>query len=134
VNLETLLPVLGQGAMASPMAALKGPIIAAGKCFRPCLYSEGKYGQSHDRVLPAGALSEGMALAERAELNLETLLTVLGQGALASPMIALKGPNMAAGKFDPAFPLKHQQKDMRLALELGCALMECSACITMKLL
>jgi 3-hydroxyisobutyrate dehydrogenase-like beta-hydroxyacid dehydrogenase len=33
----------------------------------------------------------------------------------------MKGPSMAAGKFDPAFPLKHQQKDMRLALELGCA-------------
>jgi glyoxylate/succinic semialdehyde reductase len=67
-----------------------------------------------------------MALAERAELNLETLLTVLGQGAMASPMIALKGPAMAASKFDPAFPLKHQQKDLRLALELGCALYQAS--------
>jgi glyoxylate/succinic semialdehyde reductase len=70
---------------------------------------------------PAGALSEGMALAEKVDLSLDVLLTVLGQGALASPLIAMKGPSMAAGKFDPAFPLKHQQKDMRLALELGCA-------------
>lgn len=26
---------------------------------------------------------------------------------------------MVAERFDPAFPLKHQQKDLRLALELG---------------
>ena len=26
---------------------------------------------------------------------------------------------MIKDKFDPAFPLKHQQKDMRLALALG---------------
>lgn len=69
----------------------------------------------------AGALSEGVALADKADLDVGTLITVLGQGALASPLIALKGPLMAQGKFDPAFPLKHQQKDMRLALELGCA-------------
>ena len=82
---------------------------------------------AHDHVcVCAGALSEGVALADKADLDVGTLITVLGQGALASPLIALKGPLMAQGKFDPAFPLKHQQKDMRLALELGCAALELS--------
>lgn len=34
-------------------------------------------------------------------------------------MFKMKGASMLKDKFDPAFPLKHQQKDMRLALALG---------------
>lgn len=30
-----------------------------------------------------------------------------------------KGPSMNKNSYPPAFPLKHQQKDMRLALALG---------------
>ena len=44
---------------------------------------------------------------------------MLSLGALASPMIAMKGPAIVSRKYPPAFPLKHQQKDMRLALALG---------------
>jgi len=40
-------------------------------------------------------------------------------GAIGNPMFKLKGPSMIEGKFPTAFPLKHQQKDMRLALALG---------------
>jgi glyoxylate/succinic semialdehyde reductase len=40
-------------------------------------------------------------------------------GAIANPMFKMKGATMLKDKFDPAFPLKHQQKDMRLALALG---------------
>lgn len=32
---------------------------------------------------------------------------------------ALKGPNLVSRDYPPAFPLKHQQKDLRLALALG---------------
>jgi hypothetical protein len=32
---------------------------------------------------------------------------------------ALKGPNLMTRDYPPAFPLKHQQKDLRLALALG---------------
>lgn len=35
---------------------------------------------------------------------------------IANPMFALKGPLMAQNKFPTAFPLKHAQKDLRLAL------------------
>lgn len=66
-----------------------------------------------------GAFAEGLTLAEKSDLNPETLLQVISLGAIASPMFALKGPSMVAGKFSPAFPLKHQQKDMRLAIALA---------------
>ncbi|KAK6141544.1 hypothetical protein DH2020_024711 [Rehmannia glutinosa] len=40
-------------------------------------------------------------------------------GAIANPMFKMKGPSMIQSSYSPAFPLKHQQKDMRLALALG---------------
>lgn len=65
------------------------------------------------------ALCEGLALAEKAGLAPEDLLDVLGAGALANPLFALKGPRMLQGNFEAAFPLRHAQKDLRLALGLG---------------
>jgi 3-hydroxyisobutyrate dehydrogenase-like beta-hydroxyacid dehydrogenase len=48
------------------------------------------------------------------------LLEVLDSGALSNPMFRLKGPQIAANSSYPAaFPLKHMQKDLRLALRLG---------------
>lgn len=38
---------------------------------------------------------------------------------MANPMFRGKGPIMLKTDYSPAFPLKHQQKDMRLALSLG---------------
>ncbi|XP_033646289.1 glyoxylate/succinic semialdehyde reductase 1-like [Asterias rubens] len=63
--------------------------------------------------------AEGMALAERAGLSQDTLLDVLNLGAISSPLISGKGKAILANKFPPAFPLKYQQKDMRLALALA---------------
>lgn len=40
-------------------------------------------------------------------------------GGIANPMFKMKGPSMIQNNYNPAFPLKHQQKDMRLALALG---------------
>ncbi|OAY63881.1 glyoxylate/succinic semialdehyde reductase 1 [Ananas comosus] len=65
------------------------------------------------------ALSEGLCLADKSGLNPQTLLDVLDLGGVANPMFKLKGPAMIKGSYAPAFPLKHQQKDMRLALALG---------------
>jgi glyoxylate/succinic semialdehyde reductase len=65
------------------------------------------------------ALAEGMALANASELEAGDILEVLGAGAMANPMFAMKGPCMAAGEYPTNFPLKHQQKDLRLALELA---------------
>jgi glyoxylate/succinic semialdehyde reductase len=65
------------------------------------------------------ALSEAMALSEKAGLKQQDVLDVMGLGALACPLVAMKGPAMMSKNYAPAFPLKHQQKDMRLALALG---------------
>jgi 3-hydroxyisobutyrate dehydrogenase-like beta-hydroxyacid dehydrogenase len=65
------------------------------------------------------SLSEGLAIGTKAGLQGADILDVLKEGALNCPMYQLKGPQMLEGKFDPAFPLKHQQKDVRLALGLG---------------
>lgn len=65
------------------------------------------------------ALCEGLSVGTKAGLKGEDILEVIKEGALNSPLYNLKGPQMLAGKFDPAFPLKHQQKDVRLAINLG---------------
>ncbi|MBI5656132.1 MAG: NAD(P)-dependent oxidoreductase [Geobacter sp.] len=66
------------------------------------------------------SLAEGMALAARSGLDLSQLLEVLDSGAMSNPMFRLKGPAIAANaEFPPAFPLKHMQKDLRLALRLA---------------
>ncbi|KAH9793943.1 glyoxylate/succinic semialdehyde reductase 1 [Citrus sinensis] len=63
--------------------------------------------------------SEGLVLAEKSGLDPRTLLDVLDLGGIANPMFKGKGPTMLQSNYAPAFPLKHQQKDMRLALALG---------------
>lgn len=63
--------------------------------------------------------AEGLSLGEKLDLEMTDILEVLTQGAIDNPMFRLKGPQMAAGSFSTAFPLKHMQKDMRLALQLG---------------
>lgn len=65
---------------------------------------------------------EGLALAGKAGLSAADLLEVLDAGALANPMFKLKGAQITQGSFPPAFPLKHMQKDLRLAVALGDSL------------
>ena len=66
------------------------------------------------------ALGEGMALASKIGLDTAQLLEVLDSGAMSNPMFRLKGPLIAAsGAIPAAFPLKHMQKDLRLALRLA---------------
>ncbi|KAL3531014.1 hypothetical protein ACH5RR_010336 [Cinchona calisaya] len=65
------------------------------------------------------AFSEGLVLADKSGLSSQTLLDVLELAAIANPMFKMKGPSMIQNNYTPAFPLKHQQKDMRLALALG---------------
>ena len=62
---------------------------------------------------------EALALAGKAGLSSADLLEVIDAGAIANPMFKMKGAQIAQGTFDPAFPLKHMQKDLRLAVALG---------------
>lgn len=65
------------------------------------------------------AFAEGLSLGNKVGLSSADILEVLTQGAIDNPMFRLKGPQMAQNNFQTAFPLKHMQKDMRLALLLG---------------
>ena len=67
------------------------------------------------------ALAEGLVLADKLGLSTEDVQTVLDNGAMASPMVALKGPLMAEQKYPTAFPLKYALKDMKFALDLEAA-------------
>ena len=68
------------------------------------------------------SLGEGLALTSAAGIEAKLLLEVLDLGAMACPLFKLKGPKMLAGDYVPAFPLKHAEKDVKLAVELGAML------------
>lgn len=65
------------------------------------------------------AFGEGLALSESMGLDGDKMIEVLGQGACASPMFALKGPKMLRKDHSPNFPLKHAHKDMALACAMA---------------
>jgi len=66
--------------------------------------------------------SEAIGLAEKSGLNRDEFFDVLGAGALQSPWYTIKGNAVKNELYKPeqvTFPMKHMQKDLRLALELG---------------
>ncbi|KAK6936525.1 3-hydroxyisobutyrate dehydrogenase-like, NAD-binding domain [Dillenia turbinata] len=71
------------------------------------------------------AFSEGLVLADESGLSQKyasrcTEFTFWQDlGGMANPMFRMKGPAMIQSSYSPQFPLKHQQKNMRLALALG---------------
>jgi 3-hydroxyisobutyrate dehydrogenase-like beta-hydroxyacid dehydrogenase len=66
------------------------------------------------------AFCEGMTLAAKTGLDTGQLLEVLDSGAMSNPMFRMKGSLVAQNtEFPVAFPLKHMQKDLRLALQLA---------------
>lgn len=71
---------------------------------------------------PKSQFSEAIGLAEKSGLNRDEFFDVLGAGALQSPWYTIKGnavKNELYGEHQVTFPMKHAQKDLRLALELG---------------
>ncbi|XP_021903048.1 glyoxylate/succinic semialdehyde reductase 2, chloroplastic-like [Carica papaya] len=65
------------------------------------------------------SFSEGLLLSEKVGLDPSVLVEVISQGAISAPMYSVKGPSMIKSLYPTAFPLKHQQKDLRLALGLA---------------
>jgi 3-hydroxyisobutyrate dehydrogenase/2-hydroxy-3-oxopropionate reductase len=65
------------------------------------------------------ALCEGMALGLKSGLDGERLLDVIDAGAFANPMFRAKGRLLLDRDYPASFPLKHTQKDLRLAVELS---------------
>lgn len=62
---------------------------------------------------------EGMALGLKGGLDGDQILEILDAGAMANPMFKVKGPMLLEENYTTSFPLKHMQKDMRLAVSLG---------------
>ena len=65
------------------------------------------------------ALGEGLSLCGSAKIDTSTLLQVLELGAMCNPLFKVKGPRMLSQDHSAQFPLKHAEKDMRLATQLG---------------
>ena len=66
------------------------------------------------------ALGEGLALAERAGLDIEALVPIINDSAINSLVVKGKLPRMVAHNYDDTdFALKWMHKDVRYALGLG---------------
>ena len=66
------------------------------------------------------AAAEALLLAQRAGLDLEQVLTAVGDGAGGSRMLQVRGPLMAAGRYSPATAtVATMQKDNGLIAEFA---------------
>ena len=63
--------------------------------------------------------SEGMSLGQKSGLDGQQILDILDAGAMANPMFKGKGAMLLNENYSTSFPLKHMQKDLRLAIALG---------------
>ena len=79
----------------------------------------GQLGKATNQILVAGnlmALSEALAFAARVGLPLPALHEALTAGAANSWALEVLGKKMIARDFEPAFAIKHQQKDLAILL------------------
>ena len=65
------------------------------------------------------AMSEALVLARKAGVEPATMLQAVSAGAASSWALQNLGPRALQGDFKPGFKIAHQQKDLRLALELA---------------
>ena len=64
-------------------------------------------------------ICEGLVLASKAGLDLNKFLTAAMNGASTSWHLEYLGPRILKGDFSPGFMVRHMQKDLRLAQEVG---------------
>ncbi|MBF0454572.1 MAG: NAD(P)-dependent oxidoreductase [Magnetococcales bacterium] len=62
-------------------------------------------------------LAESMRFVKEMGLDEQIFIDVATSGAMAAPMVSIKGSAIAAGDYSPQFPLRHLDKDMNLVLE-----------------
>jgi 2-hydroxy-3-oxopropionate reductase len=65
------------------------------------------------------AVCEALVLAAKAGVSPRTMLDAISGGAAGSWQLSNLGPKMLEGDFRPGFKVWHQQKDLRLALEVA---------------
>jgi 3-hydroxyisobutyrate dehydrogenase len=71
-------------------------------------------------------LAESLTLCEKAGIEWNTALDVIGGSVLASPLISYKIPPIKERKYDPAFSTRLMAKDLDLALSVGKQLGVCA--------
>ena len=90
---------------------------------------QGQLAKAVNQVCIAGTLqglSEGLLLAQRSGLDIETLIESISKGAAGSWQMINRSMTMANGEFDFGFAVEHMRKDLGIALktanELGAPL------------
>lgn len=68
------------------------------------------------------AMGEGLALAAKAGVDMEKMLSVVQKGAAGSWALDNLAPRVLRGDYAPGFMVKLQQKDLRLAMEAAAEL------------
>jgi glyoxylate/succinic semialdehyde reductase len=96
---EDLLEASGLGAIAAPMFAMK----VHGRPGTLTMQRSRCFGMPHCLCAVHVCLAQAGACKGRGRQHL----------------VDLQGPSMLKGEYPTAFPLKHQQKDLRLVLELA---------------
>ncbi len=66
-----------------------------------------------------GVLSEAVYFGTASGIAPELIFDMIGSSPLSSPLYTLKAENILKQDFSPAFPLKHQYKDLNLILGLA---------------
>lgn len=74
---------------------------------------------NHVMGLNRAALAEGLALGEKAGLDLASLLPILKESAAYSRVMDLKGQRMVEKDYEPASRVAQHAKDVRLIVQLG---------------
>jgi 3-hydroxyisobutyrate dehydrogenase-like beta-hydroxyacid dehydrogenase len=67
----------------------------------------------------AQMMAEALTFGERANIDWKTMLDVISQSAVASPLIGYKIKPLLERDFTPAFTVKQMEKDVDYALETG---------------
>jgi len=79
----------------------------------------GQHAKMANQIAIAGSIvgmSESLAYAKNAGLDLEVMLKAIGSGSGNSWQFSNMGPRIVSGDYAPGFYIKHFMKDMRIAL------------------
>ena len=122
VDQSTLLEAIGISAIAAPMYKLKA------RCLKP-------RGSCEEAIIGrAGWVAQRLSFrcrdCQSERWRIQCIARLVGPSTLATTRLlirmlercscsSMQGPNMIKGEYPTAFPLKHQHKDLRLALELA---------------
>lgn len=80
----------------------------------------GQHCKMVNQILIAGTMqgiAEALTYGRKAELDMETVLSVVSTGAAGSSCLTNLGPRVLKGDFEPGFIIEHFVKDMGIALK-----------------